>query len=38
MNYLREANIVVVSRILASEHCLPLYISLQFLFLQLLGQ
>ena len=25
MNYLREANIVVVSRILASEPCLPKY-------------
>ena len=25
MNYLREANIVVVSPILASEPCLPIY-------------
>ena len=38
MNYLREANIVVVSRILASEPCLPKYSAKYYLFLQLPAQ
>jgi hypothetical protein len=38
MNYLREANIVVVSLILASEPCLPIILCQHYLFLQLLAQ
>ena len=38
MNYLRGANIVVVSPILASEPCLPIILCQHYLFLQLPAQ
>lgn len=38
MNYLREANIVVVSPILASEPCLSIILCQHYLFLQLPAQ